>query len=149
MKYIKIKFIEYRDNNVYADLQQADKELREITDSADTAKREAAEIEQLAKDSQSPADLEKAEAAKARARLFFSSIIIAREKLKVISESHTKQAKAHKKVGTFGYQEIDSSRMEVMRLLDEEGNLVPSNAVFCYEVVDSDPPMPGWGIPDL
>lgn len=51
-------------------------------------------------------------------------------------------------IGTLGYQEIDSARMEVVRLLDESGNPFPADAVFGYEVVDADPPMPNWGTAD-
>lgn len=148
MKYIKIKIVEFRDSAAYAVLQQADADLRELMAAADAAKREAAEIEHLAKESQAPADLEKAESAKARARALASSIITAREKVGIVSEAHGKKAKAHKMVGTFGYQEVDPARMEVVRLLDEAGNPFPADAVFGYEVVDAEPPMPTWGIPD-
>lgn len=148
MIYIKIRIIECRDNAAYAALQQADADLRELAESADAAKREADEIEQLAKQSQAPADLEKAEAAKVRARALASTILTAREKVKLASEAHGKKARTHKMVGAFGYQEIDSVRMEVLRLLDEHGNPFPADAVFGYEVVDAQPPMPNWGIPD-
>lgn len=148
MKYIKIKIIEFRDPAAYTALQQADAELRELVQAADAAQREAAEIEKLAKQSGLPADLELAESEKAKARGMASLLIGARGKVKAASELHGKKAKAHKMVGTFGYQEIDPARMEVVRLLDDAGQPFPTDAVFGYEVVDAEPPMPKWGIPD-
>lgn len=148
MRYIKIKIIEYRDPAAYDALQQAGADLRELTESADVAKREADELDKLAKQSSLPADLELAEAEKAKARGIASLIIAARGKVKAASELHGKKAKAHKMVGTFGYQEIDTARMEAVRLLDDAGNPFPPDAVFGYEVVDANPPRPKWGTPD-
>jgi hypothetical protein len=67
-------------------------------------------------------------------------------KVHFASEAHTKAAFTHAKVGTYGYQEIETQKNEVVRLLDEAGNTFPADAVFGYEVVDDNPPPPAWAI---
>jgi hypothetical protein len=148
MRYIKIKIIEFRDNQAYADLQQAAAELADLTNAADAQARQAAEIDKLAKASGLPGDAELAAAESGKAKAMASALITARMKVSNASEAHSRKAKGHAKVGSFGYQEIESGRMEVVRLLDERGQPFPPDAVFGYEVVDANPPMPKWGTPD-
>lgn len=148
MKYIKIKIVEYRDNTAHADLQQAAAELNQIITSADASRREATEIEDLAKQSNLASDIALAEAEKEKSGKLSSSVLAAKMKVKYLSQSSTKRAFDHAMVGTFGYQEIDSATMTVVRLLDESGQPYPRDAIFGYEVVDVEPPMPAWGIPD-
>lgn len=148
MRYIKIKIIEYRDNQAYADLQAAAAALNEITAATEAAKRNAEEIDKLAKLSGLPADIELAAAEAGKARAMASSLIVARMKVSNASENHARKAKGHAQVGTFGYQELDPVKLELVRLLDESGRPFPPEAVFGYEVVDADPPMPKWGTPD-
>jgi hypothetical protein len=148
MKYILIKVIEYRDNQAYAELQQAAADLDELTKATDAHARQAAEIDKLAKASGLPGDTELAAAETGKARALASSLITARMKVSNASEAHSRKAKGHAKVGSFGYQEIDPVRMEVVRILDERGQPFPADAVFGYEVVDANPPRPKWGTPD-
>ena len=58
------------------------------------------------------------------------------------SENHTRKAKSHAKVGTFGYQKLDPVKLELVRLLDEQGKPFPPDAIFGYEIVDVEPPTP-------
>ena len=153
MKYIKIKIIEYRDNQAYADLQAAAAELNDLTAQHDAAARNAAEIDKLAKASGLPADAEIAAAEAGKARALASALIAARGKVSHASEAHQRKARNPAKagtfgVGTFGYQELTPDTLELVRLLDEQGKPFPADAVFGYEVVDADPPMPKWGTPD-
>lgn len=148
MKYIKIKIVEYRDNQAYTDLQQAAAELTELTQTADAQARQAAEIDKLAKASGLPSDAELAAAEAGKARAMSSSLITTRMKVSYASEAHSRKAKAHAKVGTFGYQELTPDTLELVRLLDERGQPFPADAVFGYEVVDANPPIPKWGTPD-
>lgn len=53
-------------------------------------------------------------------------------------------ARAHKKVGTFGYQVLNEIGTVVEKLVDEAGNGLPAEAVFSYEVFDHHPPLPAW-----
>jgi hypothetical protein len=50
----------------------------------------------------------------------------------------------HKKVGTFGYQVLNDAGTHVGYIVDEVGNHLPTNAVYAFEVVDPDPPLPEW-----
>lgn len=148
MQYIKIRILEFRDNQAQADLNQVAVDFNRLVADADDAARLASEIEALAKRSQSPADLELAVSQRAAAQALASSMTTARMKVKHASEANAKRARTHMQTGTFGYQEIDPTKMEVVRLLDEAGNPFPAGAVFCYEVADAEPLMPSWGIPD-
>lgn len=148
MKYIKIKIVEYRDPQAYADLQQAATELSSLSASVDAVMRLANELDELAKQSQLPADLGLAASESANSKALASSLIAARMKVKHASEANSRKAFGHPKVGTFGYQEIDSSTMKVLAIKDDQGNPFPAGDVFGYEVADADPPMPAWGQPD-
>ena len=149
MKYIRIRIIEHRDNVAYKTLQQAAADLNDMSAAADAANRQASDLENLAKQSQLPSDIDIAAGEKAKAKALASAIITARMKVQNASEHHSKMSTQNRLCGAFGYQEIDSSKMEVLRLLDEAGNPFPKDAVFGYEVVDAEPPMPIWGVPDL
>ena len=50
----------------------------------------------------------------------------------------------HKKVGTFGYQVLNDAGTHVGYIVDEAGNHLPTSAVYAFEVVDPDPPLPEW-----
>lgn len=50
----------------------------------------------------------------------------------------------HKNVGTFGYQVLNDAGTHVGYIVDEAGNHLPTNAVYAFEVVDPDPPLPQW-----
>ena len=51
-------------------------------------------------------------------------------------------ASQHKKAGTFGYEVLDETDNRVSMVLDEYGNDLPAKAVYPFEVVDTDPPLP-------
>lgn len=50
----------------------------------------------------------------------------------------------HKKVGTFGYQVLNDAGTEAVKIVDESGNDLPAQAVYAFEIVDPDPPLPEW-----
>lgn len=58
------------------------------------------------------------------------------------ADAATRKAHKHKKVGTFGYQVLDDVGAHLM--VDEAGNDLPAQAVFSYEIIDDDPPLPAW-----
>lgn len=58
------------------------------------------------------------------------------------ADAATRKAHKHKKVGTLGYQVWDNVRAHLM--VDEAGKDLPAQAVFSYEVIDDDPPLPAW-----
>ena len=53
-------------------------------------------------------------------------------------------ARAHKQVGTFGYQVLDETGSRVAMVVDEAGDYLPAQALYTYEVVDENPPPPEW-----
>lgn len=53
----------------------------------------------------------------------------------------------HERVNTYGYQEISDDGSQVVALKDDVGNPFPEGAAFEYEIVDSNPLMPVWGMP--
>ena len=60
------------------------------------------------------------------------------------AEAETLAARKHKKAGTFGYQVLNETGNGVAMILDEAGDYLPAQAVYRYEVVDTDPPLPAW-----
>ncbi len=56
----------------------------------------------------------------------------------------TRVASAHKKVGTFGYQVFNKAGTYIAMIVDEAGDFLPVQALFSYEVVDDNPPLPQW-----
>ena len=59
-------------------------------------------------------------------------------------EAAAHAASRHEKVGTFGYQVLNDTGTHVGYIVDESGNHLPAKAVYSYEVVDDDPPVPRW-----
>lgn len=56
-----------------------------------------------------------------------------------------REARNHKRVGTFGYQIFNDASTLVKALVDEAGNgLLPEKAVYSFEIVDHHPPLPAW-----
>jgi len=50
----------------------------------------------------------------------------------------------HKRVNTFGYQAFNDAGTEVVKIVDESGTDLPTKAVYAFEVVETDPPLPQW-----
>ena len=60
------------------------------------------------------------------------------------AEAETLAATKHKKAGTFGYQVLNETGNGVAMILDEAGDYLPPQALYRYEVVDENPPLPEW-----
>ena len=63
---------------------------------------------------------------------------------KASAEAEVRAAHQHQKVGTFGYQVLSAAGTHVAMVVDEAGNYLPVQAVYSYEVVDENPPLPEW-----
>ena len=61
-----------------------------------------------------------------------------------VADADTHAASKHEKAGTFGYQVLAEPDYRVAMIVDEFGDYLPANAVYSFEVVDEDPPLPQW-----
>ena len=61
-----------------------------------------------------------------------------------VADAAARAAREHKKIGTFGYQVLNDAGTNVEYIVDEAGNYLPPKAVYSYEVVDDNPPLPQW-----
>jgi hypothetical protein len=61
-----------------------------------------------------------------------------------MADAATRAARENKKIDTFGYQVLNDSGTHVGYIVNEAGNHLPAKAVYSYEVVDDDPPLPAW-----
>jgi hypothetical protein len=61
-----------------------------------------------------------------------------------VADAAARAAREHKKIGTFGYQVLNDPGTHVGYIVDEAGHYLPPKAVYSYEVVDDDPPLPSW-----
>ena len=64
------------------------------------------------------------------------------------AQAETRAARENKKIGTFGYQVLNDVGTHVGYIVDEAGNHLPAKAVYAYEVVDDNPPLPEWAMKD-
>ena len=60
------------------------------------------------------------------------------------TEAGTREAREHKKAGTFGYRVFSDAGNQIPKIVDESGNDLPPDAVYTFEEVDTDPPLPEW-----
>ncbi|HKQ24363.1 MAG TPA: hypothetical protein VJT81_07995 [Burkholderiales bacterium] len=60
------------------------------------------------------------------------------------AEAETRASTEHPKVGTFGYQVLDETGSRVAMVVDEAGNHLPARALYTFEIVDENPPLPAW-----
>ncbi|HKQ23830.1 MAG TPA: hypothetical protein VJT81_05225 [Burkholderiales bacterium] len=71
-----------------------------------------------------------------------------RQPLIAAEAAEVEQAQAtllkHKRVGTFGYQVFNAAGTGVAKFVDASGKVLPARAVYAFEVVDTDPPLPEW-----
>lgn len=152
MKVMKISFTEWRDPPSPANARVA--AVSEI----DAAQAKLAELDARDADVRGDIDhaqtlLKIADSGQLRERLAGSvmeadNIFVARKAalaaLQAAGEATVEAMKSHARVGTFGYQVIDESVMEVVKLVDEAGGDLPAGAVYGYEIVDTNPPAPAW-----
>ncbi|HKQ22973.1 MAG TPA: hypothetical protein VJT81_00845 [Burkholderiales bacterium] len=60
-------------------------------------------------------------------------------------EAAARGANEHERTGSFGYQVLSGPDDRVTMIVDENGDYLPISAVYTYEVVDENPPLPMWG----
>ena len=142
MKLLKIRFTHWRDQGAGARAPASQRQLDYLDTRVGVLSREAADLEAwrahgdnvglqkaIAKIN---ADLQNVEAQRA---------LLLYEEWAERNVAHN-AARKHRKVGTFGYQILDDFGTRVIRVVDERGNDLPENAVYAYELVETDPPMP-------
>ena len=142
VKLIKIRFTSWRDQSVSPSTRVLEEQLgalivREIAVRA-AARNATAEQAHADREGVHRSLVSFAEALReinAERRTLFSA-----ERTAAAAEARA--AAAHKKVGTFGFQVLNGS--EVVRIVDEFGNDLHADAVYAYEVVDHNPPLPEW-----
>ncbi len=71
------------------------------------------------------------------------ALLVAAEE--AMAEAAARAAGEHERTGTFGYQVLADPDNRVAMVVDEAGDYLPVNAVYTYEVVDENPPLPMWG----
>ena len=144
MKLIKIRFTSWRDRSV-ASRPPA---LQEQLDA--WARRESALSAAVAqiKEQEVNANIEALQKALARIAADVQKIDDERTLLlsaeEAAAEAEARAASQHERAGTFGYQVFNDAGTHVIKLVDEAGNDLPTQAVFSYEVVDDHPPLPAW-----
>jgi hypothetical protein len=144
VKLIKIRFTSWRDHSVAPSTLVLEEQLGTLI-TREVALRTAAASA-------------KAQPAHAHSEVLQESLVSIAEELRKIdterrallsaertaAAAETRAATEHKKVGSFGFQLLNAARGEVVNIVDESGNDLPADAVYAYEVVDTDPPLPGW-----
>jgi hypothetical protein len=144
VKIIKIRFTAWRDQSAaprspvfQEQLDVWTKRIRELSVAAARIKDEQAHADnELLQDSLAriTADLEKIDAER--------TLLLSIEE--AAAEAETRAARKHKKAGTFGYQVLNETGNGVAMILDEAGDYLPAQALYRYEVVDENPPLPEW-----
>ncbi|MCK7495190.1 MAG: hypothetical protein MZW92_31915 [Comamonadaceae bacterium] len=140
-----VKIIEYRDNQAYADLQQAAADLTELTQAYDAQARPGGRDRLQPRQGLRPALAMPSwrRPRPARARAMASSLITARMKVSNASEAHGRKAKEPcqgRRLRLSGNRSgPDGSGADPRR---RRGRPFPADAVFGYEVVDDNPADP-------
>ncbi len=144
MKLIKIRFTAWRDQSVAPRSLAFQQQLDAFSSRISVLAATAARIREEHAHGNSKADLKtlpriSADVAKlddARRALLSAE--------KGAADAEVRAAQAHKKVGTFGYQVLHDAGTHVAMVVDEAGDYLPIKAVYSYEVVDENPPLPEW-----
>ena len=144
MKFVKIKFTSWRDAAPVARSAVFEKKLDAWIARLGAFSAAAADI----KKQQAHADTEVLQSALARVTADLAKIDAEHRWLlyveRAAAEAETRAAKKHKKAGTLGYRVFGAGGNQVTRTVDESGNDVPANAIYTFEVVDTDPSVPEW-----
>ena len=142
MKLLKIRFTHWRDQGAAPRTPASQRQLDYLTNRVGVLSREAADLEAR----RAHADNVGLQQSIARINTELQNCEGQRTLL-LYEEWAERQvahdaARKHKRVGTFGYQILDDSGTRVIRVVDEGGNDLPDKAVYAYELVEIDPPMP-------
>ena len=143
MKLIKIRFTSWRDESfaprslaLQAQLDALTTRISVLTAAAARIKHQRWPYGEAQQKELTAANAEMQEVHAERARLLSGEADAAK--------AEARSARAHKKVGTFGYQLLHPARTHIAMVVDEAGDYLPVQAVYSYEVVDENPPLPEW-----
>ncbi len=144
MKLIKIRFTTWRDKSVAPRATEVQERHDEFSArmnllAADAARIKYKHAEGNAKEDQKSlagiaADRDSLDAGR--------MALLAAEK--AAADAEERAARGHKKVGTFGYQILNEAGNRIAMVVDEAGEYLPVQALYSFEVVDENPPLPAW-----
>lgn len=144
VKLIKIRFTSWRDQSVAPRTSAFKDRLDALTTRISSLSAAAARI----RDERTATDRDMCQTRLDRIRAERETLDAERIALlsaeKATADAETRAARAHKKCGTFGYQILNKAGTYVAMVVDESGEYLPRQAVYSYEVVDDDPPLPEW-----
>ncbi len=147
LKLIKIKFTSWRDHSVAPRAREIQERHDEFSKRMNLLAANAARI-RYKRDGNAEED-HKALAAIAADR---GSLDAGRMALlsaeKAAADAEVGAARAHRQVGTFGYQVLDETGSRVAVVVNEAGDYLPAQALYTFEVVDENPPLPLWASED-
>lgn len=148
MRYIKIRFLDWRKAAQTNDQLDALAQLDDLRAQSQAAEQQAAAID-VAADEQAGRPLTLEEVA-LRDKLLASAEELSTKMLEQETryKAGTDALRDRERIGSLGYQEIDKNG-NLVRLLDETGVVVPDDVVVGYQVINAAAPMPAWGIPDV
>lgn len=144
MKLVKIRFTPWRDQSS----EPRSPAVQQLLDALITRMSLLSAAAARIKDEQILVDSEMLQKSLARINSELQTIEAERTLLlfaeKAEAEAAKRAASEYAKVGTFGYQVWNDAGTRLTKLVDEAGNDLPEKAVYSYEVVDDDPPLPEW-----
>ena len=144
MKLIKIRFTSWRDRSAAPRSPAFQEQLDAWTTRVSVLSDATARI----KEQQAHANIQALQKSLARIAAELQKIDDERTLLisaeEAAAEAELRAASGREKAGIFGYQVFNDAGTHVKKLVDEDGNDLPAEAVFSYEVVDDDPPLPAW-----
>ena len=142
MKLLKIRFTHWRDQGAAPRAPAVQRQLDYLVTRVGVLSREAADLETWRSHADNAGLRQSIAKINANLRdLEGQRTLLLYEEWAEREAAHD-AARKHPKVGTFGYQILDNSGTRVIRVMDEGGNDLPENAVYAYELVEIDPPMP-------
>lgn len=159
-RFIKIKFVEWRDQNAFAALQRVGNEAFAKRELVDQARHKANILRQQAEirlqrnrinlsnpNVPRPRYVIEADEAEAEATRLETEAAPIQDMANRMSEQNTLASLAHARCGTVGYQVVDDKN-SVVKVVDGDGTDLPKGEVYSYEVCDSAPLTPPWATPE-
>ncbi len=144
MKLIKIRFTAWRDHSVAPRAKDIQERHDEFSTRMTLLAATAARIKYKHAEGNAKEDQESLAGIAAERKSLDARRVALLSAEKVAADAEVRTARAHKKVGTFGYQVIDETGSRVAMVVDEDGDYLPAQAVYSFEVVDDNPPPPEW-----
>jgi hypothetical protein len=144
VKLIKIRFTSWRDQSVALRSLAIQRQLDAFTTRMSVLAATAARIRNEHAHGNHKADQESLAGIAADRSSLESGRMALVSAEKAAADAETRAARAHKKAGTFGYQVLHDAGTHVAMVVDEAGDYLPIKAVYSYEVVDENPPLPEW-----